>query len=256
MVAPPPEISKNRLASAPTLAETAVAPAPDMNSARSNRNVHLPEPSVVEPPPSLETASIRKIGDINIGHAQVVAPAPQLPVGEQRAVATLAQGPLGGASPAVVPPPPSVQGGGVSGAGGRMIALSVNPAAPSASVEVPNGNRRGTFAATPEGRPGAAGTPEIAGGGKVASESSGRSGASNSANGVPPGLFVGAGPKSESRSTMAGSGRPGYCSGSSARGRRGAVSEFHFAERWPQRCRRIVRRKQNARCLPGENLMP
>lgn len=209
VVAPPPEISKNRLASAPTLAETAVAPAPDMNSARSNRNVHLPEPSVVEPPPSLETASIRKIGDINIGHAQVVAPAPQLPVAEQRAVATLAQGPLGGASQAVVPPPPSVQGRGVSGAGGRLIALSVNPAAPSASVEVPNGNRRGTFAATPEGRPGAAGTPEIASGGKVASDSSGRGSANNSANGIPPGLFVGAGPKSESRSTMAGSGRPG-----------------------------------------------
>jgi len=209
VVAPPPEVSKNRLASTPTLTETVVAPAPEMNSARSNRDVHLPEPSVVEPPPSLETASIRKVGDINIGHAQVVAPAPQLPVGEQRAVATLAQGPLGGASPAVVPPPPAVQGRGVAGAGGRMIALSVSPTAPSASVEVPNGNRRGTFAATPEGRPGAAGTPEMAGGGKVTSDSSGPGSPGNSAYGIPPGLFVGAGPKSESSSTMAGSGRPG-----------------------------------------------
>lgn len=210
VVAPPPEVNKNRLASAPTLAETVVAPAPDMNTARTNRNVRMPEPAVVEPPPSVETASIRKVGDVNIGHAQVVAPAPQLPVGEQRAIATLGQGPLGGASPAAVPPPPSVQGGGVSGAGGRMIALSVNPAAPSAAVEVPSGNRRGTFAATPEGKASAAGTPEVAGEGKAASGSSGRSGATNSANGVPPGLFVGAGPKSESSSTMAGSGKPGY----------------------------------------------
>jgi TonB family protein len=190
----------------PTLPTSVVAPSPEMNSARSNRDVRMPEPAVVEPPPSLETASIRKAGDINIGHAQVVAPAPQLPVGEQRAMPTLAQG---APSPAVVPPPPSVQGRGVSSAGGRMIALNVNPAAPAASVEVPNGNRRGTFAATPEGKQGAAGTPEIAGGGKAASESSGRNGASSNTNGIPPGLFVGAGPKSESTVTVAGSGKPG-----------------------------------------------
>jgi hypothetical protein len=105
VVAPPPEV-KNRLNAAPTLTETVVAPAADVSSARSNRNVHMPEPAVVEPPPSVETASIRRVGDINIGHTQVVAPAPQLPMGEQRAAATLGQGPLGGASPAVVPPPP------------------------------------------------------------------------------------------------------------------------------------------------------
>lgn len=90
-----------------------------------------------------------------------------------------------------------------------MIALNVNPAAPTASVEVPAGNRRGTFAATPEGKAGATGTPEIVGGGKAASESSGRSAASNSSNGIPPGLFVGAGPKSEASVSVAGAGRPG-----------------------------------------------
>lgn len=208
VVAPPPEVRANRRDAAPTLTETAVAPSPEMKTARSNRNVHMPEPAVVEPPPSVETASIRRVGDINIGHAQVVAPAPQLPVGEQRAVATLAQGPLGGASPAVVPPPPSVTGRGAAGTGGRMIALNVNPAAPSAAVEVPAGNRRGTFAATPEGKAGATGAPEIAGGGKAASESRGRS-SPNSANGIPPGLFVGAGPRSEGSVTVAGAGRPG-----------------------------------------------
>jgi TonB family protein len=206
VVAPPPEV-KSRLNAAPTLTETVVAPAADVNVAHTNRNVHMPEPSVVEPPPSVETASIRKVGDINIGHTQVVAPAPQLPVGEQRAVATLAQGPMGGASPAVVPPPPSVQVGGASGAGGRMIALNVNPAAPTASVEVPSGNRRGTFAATPEGKAGATGTPEIAGGGKAASESA--RGAAGNVNGIPPGLFVGAGPKSEGSVTVAGAGKLG-----------------------------------------------
>jgi TonB family protein len=206
VVAPPPEV-KNRLNAAPTLTETVVAPAADVNIVRSNRNVHMPEPAVVEPPPSVATASIRKVGDINIGHAQVVAPAPQLPVGEQRAAMTLSQGPLGGASPAVVPPPPSLQGRGVSGAGGRMIALNVNPAAPSTSVEVAAGNRRGTFAATPEGKTGATGVPEIAGGGKTPSEST--RGAASNVNGIPPGLFVGAGPKWVDSVTVAGAGRPG-----------------------------------------------
>jgi len=206
VVAPPPEV-KNRMNAAPTLTESVVAPAADVNISHSNRNVHMPEPAVVEPPPSMETASIRQVGDINIGHAQVVAPAPQLPMGERRAAATLAQGPMGGTSAAVVPPPPSVQGRGVSGAGGRMIALSVDPAAPAASVEVPAGNRRGTFAATPEGKAGATGTPEVAGGGKAANEST--RGAASSVSGVPPGLFVGAGPKPESSVTVAGAGRLG-----------------------------------------------
>jgi TonB family protein len=208
VVAPPPEV-KNRLNAAPTLSQTVVAPAVDTNAARSNRNVHMPEPSVVEPPPSIETASIRKVGDINIGHAQVVAPAPALPVGEQRAAATLAQGrgTLAGASPSVVPPPPSVEARGASNPGGRMIALNVNPAAPAASVDVPAGNRRGTFAATPEGKPNASGTPEIAGGGKAASDST--PGAASSPNGIPPGLFVGSAPKSANTVTVAGAGRPG-----------------------------------------------
>jgi TonB family protein len=233
VVAPPPEV-KNRLNAAPTLTETVVAPAADVNIAHSNRNVHMPEPAVVEPPPSVETASIRKVGDINIGHTQVVAPAPQLPMGERRAAATLAQGPLGGASPAVVPPPPSVQGRGVSGAGGRMIALNVNPAAPAASVEVPAGNRRGTFAATPEGKAGATGTPEVLGGGTAANESI--RGAASSVNGVPPGLFVGAGPKPDGSVTVAGAGRPGFGADPASAGpSRSSTSRKTASEMSPER---------------------
>ena len=230
VVAPPPEV-KNRLNAAPTLTETVVAPAPEI-SARSNRNVRMPEPAVVEPPPSMETASIRRVGDINIGHAQVVAPAPQLPVGEQRAYSSLAQGTLGAASPTVVAPPPSVAGGAVSGAGGRMIALNVNPAAPAAAVAVPAGNRRGTFAATPEGKVGASGSPEMVGGGKA--ESAGRSSA-NAANGIPPGLFVGAGPKSESV-TVTGAGRPGGVADPAGAGAsRSSISRKIAAEMSPDR---------------------
>lgn len=233
VVAPPPEV-KHRLNAAPTLAEAVVAPAPEI-SARSNRNVRMPEAAVVEPAPSMETAAIRKVGDINIGHSQVVAPAPQLPVGEQRVAVNMAQGALGGASAAVVPPPPSVQGRGVTGAGGRMIALNLNPAAPAAPVEVPAGNRRGTFAATPEGKAGAAGTPEVAGGGKAANESSGRS-TVTPANGIPPGLFVGAGPKAAGSVTVAGAGRPGLAGDAAGTGAsRSSTSRKAASEMAPDR---------------------
>ena len=107
---------------------------------------------------------------------------------------------MGNSGSAVVPPPPSVQGSGVSG-DGRLIALNLHPIAPTGPIAVPGGNRRGTFAATPEGKPGAAGTPSISaekpGVGNAA-------GSGSSANGVPPGLFVGKSAKPDTNSAIAG----------------------------------------------------
>jgi len=189
-VAPPPEVARSRMDRAPTPSASAVAPAPQVSAVLTKREMGVPQAAVVEPPPSIETASTRKLGDINIGHAQVVAPAPQLPVDEQHALTSMAQASLGNVSPSVVPPPPTVQGTGVSNEEGRLIALSVHPA-PLAPVEAPNGNRRGTFAATPEGKPGATGTPEIQSSNRSASGSSGGKEFGKSISGVPSGLFVG-----------------------------------------------------------------
>ncbi|MGB9083733.1 MAG: energy transducer TonB, partial [Terriglobales bacterium] len=47
--------------------------------------------------------------------------------------------------------------------GGRLIALGIHPVTPTGPVAVPGGNRRGTFAATPKGKPGASGTPDFTG---------------------------------------------------------------------------------------------
>jgi TonB family protein len=55
---------------------------------------------------------------------------------------------------------------GNTSAGGRLIALGIHPVAPSGPVAVPGGNRRGSFSATPQGKPGASGTPNVAGGGR------------------------------------------------------------------------------------------
>jgi TonB family protein len=130
--------------------------------------------------------------DINIGRAQVVAPAPQLPMGEQHASAKITA--LGNAGAGVVPPPPSVQGSGTAG-NGRLIALNLHPTAPGGPVDPPAGNRRGTFAATPQGKPGAAGTPDIPADNHLAAGSGDTSGSGKSSSGVPSGLFVGAGAK-------------------------------------------------------------
>jgi len=206
-IAPPPDVNRGRLDPAPALNQSVIAPAPDIAAANTRRGVQAPEPSVIEPPPSVEATSRSRLGDINIGHSPVVAPAPELPVGEQHAMATLAPAGHGDPGAAVVPPAPSLQATGGGSQSGRLIALNLYPATPAGPIEVPNGNRQGTFAATPEGKGGAAGTPDVAG--AVPGKGNGaRSG--KSANGIPPGLLVGAGPASQPASTMGSTGTPGF----------------------------------------------
>src|SRR5712692_2700752 len=185
----------------PALPAPVVAPPPQVNPASLVHTLQAPQPAIIEPPPSVETAFIRKLGDINLGHTEVVAPAPQLPVTAQRALAGMARPSLDSAG-AVVPPPPSIQGAGTSHTGGRLIALGIHPAALNAPIEAPAGNRRGIFAATPEGKPGAPGTPDI-----LPGENHGNGngpGSGNSSNGIPPGLFVGPGPHPADSSTVTG----------------------------------------------------
>ncbi len=212
VVAPSPQVAAALPRQAPTLSPSVVAPAPEMDIASDKKSPLALPSSVVAPAPQVDITAIRQTGDLNIGHAQVVAPAPQLPVAEQR---TLAAGPrptLGGASSAV-PPPPSVQGTGSSGprGAGQLIALNVHPLAPAGPVEVPAGNRRGTFAATPQGKPGAAGTPGSSNGTTPNAKGSGQgesgaAGTGKTASDVPPGLTVGAPPKEASPISGTGSG--------------------------------------------------
>jgi TonB family protein len=198
-VAPPavPHAANLKL---PSLPASVVAPPPEVQAAANRRVLVAPPPAIIEPPPSVATASLRKLGDVNIAHADVIAPAPQLPMAEQRTFVS-ASGPTPGtAATEVIPPPPSIESTGTSGAGGRLIALSIHPLPPSPNIQVPAGNRRGTFAATPEGKPGAPGTPDIAGdphaneSGSGGGDGNGNGAGSTGSTAVPPGLFVGAGP--------------------------------------------------------------
>ena len=201
-VAPAPETMPANRQPAPTMSQAAVAPAPELNAESSARSLQAPQSAVVAPPPRMDAASPRRLGDINIGHSEVVAPAPELAVSEQRALGGGAPAALSAAGPAVVPPPPSIPGNAGSSSGGRLISLGVHPAAMREPMETPNGNRRGTFAATPAGKTGAAGTPDIS----TNDPGSGSSSASKNSNGIPSGLMVGAAPNAQSTSTVAGQG--------------------------------------------------
>jgi len=167
----------------PELPTSVVAPPPDVNIDARGRGAAGLQGGVVGPPPDVQMAAIRKYGDLDIGHSDVVAPAPQLPIPEQRRLGG-AGGAAGLSNPAVVPPPPSLTAARGSHGGGELIALSVRPA-PTAPVQAPEGNRRGTFAAGPEGKSGAPGTPDIRAG-------TGNGSSTGNAT-APAGLYVGPG---------------------------------------------------------------
>lgn len=179
---------------APRMDRSVVIPPPDADQVAHihRRNSPALQTSVVAPPPSVDAASARPLGDLNIGRSAVIAPAPQLSLAEQRADSRSRSAPGVGYVPNVVAPPPSVSARGSSGesfgARGRVIALNLRPGV-VAPPNPPAGNRRGTFAATPEGHVGATGSPGAASGsnGKENAGGSSRHGTSD----VPAGLYVG-----------------------------------------------------------------
>jgi TonB family protein len=206
VIAPAPETISSEQPRTPSLSQAVVAPAPEVNAQSSARAVQAPQAAIVAPTPRLDEFSLRRLGDINIGHSAVVAPAPELPVAEQYAdrYATTgrAQSAMGPTGPAVVPPPPSIAGNAGADPGGRLISLGIQPAV-AAPQAMPAGNRRGTFAATPSGKAGAAGTPEVS---ADNNSGSGSGSAASKELGIPTGLSVGGAPKTQTNSTMAGQG--------------------------------------------------
>jgi TonB family protein len=169
-----------------------VAPAPDVQLAPDRVVQAAMKSDVIAPPPELTASTKGQIGLVNIGPSEVVAPAPQLTLAEQHALGARAKGHVPGGAVQPVGPPPSLAASGGS-AGGRLIALGIHPVAATGPVTVPGGNRRGKFAAGPQGKPGASGTPDLAGS-KSDAKSSGRDGSGSARNhgSLPAGLHVGA----------------------------------------------------------------
>ncbi len=189
VVSPPPDAAQmNQRRSAPALQNSVVAPPPELRASSVQANYPGLQPDLIAPPPEVQTTAARQLGTMDIAPSAVIAPAPKLPIAGQR---TAPGGRLVGTGAAIVPPPPSVSASGSAGASGvqgRVVALSLHPAV-SAPPETPAGNRRGTFAATPEGHAGASGSPGSVGSG-TATRINGR-GTSSSKSDLPSGLYVG-----------------------------------------------------------------
>jgi TonB family protein len=198
-----------------------VAPAPDVQFARDRVVQAAMKSDVVAPPPELTQSTKGHVGLMNIGPSDVVAPAPQLTLAEQHSLAARGAGTLAGGSVQPVGPPPSMAAAGGTSASGRLIALGIHPVAPTGPVAVPGGNRRGTFSATPLGKPGASGTPDLAGG----KGDSGFKTRNNARGSLPAGLHVGA---ADSGATSAvernGAAARGNSSGNGADGAPGMAS--------------------------------
>ena len=207
VVPPPVQNPARNLAqlNAPRLERAAVAPAPDAGDPNLKKLNLRPvaSPGAVAPAPDVAP---RPAGDLNIARSEVVLTNPAVPLPEQRA-ANLAGGSgattaFGGAA-AAVPPAPSIDSSGGAGAKpmGQFVALSVRPSPPTGPIEVPGGNRRGIFAATPEGVPGAPGTPDVAGGGGNGGGGGSGTGTAGPGSGAstgsaPAGIYIGGSPAS------------------------------------------------------------
>ncbi len=226
-VAPPPDVSaaQSRIAALP--APDVIGPAADPSSVRSKLSLpNVPGPEVVGPPPSpnavqskarlnIPQPSVvgpsvggdvqRPIGAMNVAHADIAVAEPKLPVAEQRAPMTIRSGAgsggrgaaTAGGAQAQAPSVASVTGAPAgSKDAGRLIALGINPVAVNGPIVVPRGSRSGEFAAGPEGKPSAPGTPDIHGGGTNGNggTGTGTNGAGNGGNAGPPGITVSPGP--------------------------------------------------------------
>lgn len=203
VVAPPQDPTRaQQRRNLPGLQDAVAAPPSDVRSSAPNLAPGL-QPALVAPPQDVANSSTRRLGDMNIAPSDVIAPSPQLPVAAQR-TAPGGRGVPSIGAPQVAPPPPSVEASAGSGSPGRMIALSLHPAV-NAPPDPPAGNRRGTFAAGPEGHTGASGSPgSVSGSTTSGSPSNGAHGAgenrgtsnSKSVSGAPSGLYVGNASKS------------------------------------------------------------
>lgn len=191
-IAPAPLVPASQISRlAPAVERSVIAPPPSVD--QEARPTYFPQqseqglqPAVIAPPPTAESASNRRIGELNIGSSSVIAPAPQLALDAQRTVTGANSNARSrGQSPQVVAPPPSLGATGRSRSGEGIVALNLHPTV--GAPPVAEGNRRGAFAATPAGRHGASGAPGSTGSGNSTSSGSRKAGAGD----LPAGLYVG-----------------------------------------------------------------
>ena len=157
-------------------------------------------------PPPLDAVP-RTLGALDISQSAVQVEAPKMPTLEQRASGNNEQ--VGAAEQKAnaksVTPPPVISGGAGDKAAGQLLALGLRPDIVEGPISVPGGNRNGEFAAGPNGKPDAPGTPELkataaSGGGSGAGAATSISGSGSGEGSAAPGITIGAGPTQQAGS--------------------------------------------------------
>jgi TonB family protein len=183
VAAPASAATSRRLPVLPTAAPPIIA-APATAIASGRRMPAVPEngPVVIKPSQSVVTRDAPRIL-LPAQSPEVAAPAPAIAQRSMQAI-TMAEpqvappsqmtsarnlSKIAGAmqSQTVIPSTPPISGGmggTQSQAMGQILAINIQPLPPTGPVSVPEGNRHGEFAASPEGKPGATGKPEITAG--------------------------------------------------------------------------------------------
>lgn len=195
-IAPPPVIRASEITRlAPQMESSVIAPPPDLQTT-SRSAPQAPQAGVIAPPPIVDANSTHRLADFSVAASAVIAPAPKLTLDPQQSFSTRSsdlRSPRG-ASSEVVAPPPSPRGIQNSRSAGDVIALSLHPAVgpPPAALA---GNRRGSFAATPEGHHGATGTAGAFAGESAPGTGNGKANgaglSSKTESNLPSGLYVG-----------------------------------------------------------------
>jgi len=136
VVAPAPDVNQVTARRLGLPQASVVAPPPGVEAVSGRRAITAPNTAVVAPPPTVQ-GSMPNVGNINIGHSEVVAPSPQLPMHEQRAISGMAQATLGSPVTSVVPPPPTVKRSGTLADGrvGSLSSAGLHVVPPPSSVE-------------------------------------------------------------------------------------------------------------------------
>ncbi len=232
-VAPAPDLKAISQRPKLALPSDIVAPPPEVKTLTSRQTRSLPSESVVPPPP--DPIKLARSSAANIAPT-LTADAPKLAVQPQQAVAAPApaapaaptasataqtaatSGPAkasGSASGAGAPAPPAgsappagAQNMSAQNMSAPVVALSLHPDASSKTP--PESNRRGTFSATPSGKPDAPGIPDLhaspdgkdAGAGTAGNAAGAGDGAA--ARNLPPGISVGIPPAGAATSPVAG----------------------------------------------------
>jgi TonB family protein len=159
VVPPSSPVAANRAGPVLPQSGPVVIPPSEQTAARDPHRLQLAAqaPEVAAPPSAI--ASRHSPGQALPASAPEVVPPAQQTAG-RRSVAGFG---LGDQSPAVAPPPQPVAAGrspSEAKAIGQLLALNAQPIAPAGPVTVPEGTRKGEFAAGPTGRPGATAQPE------------------------------------------------------------------------------------------------